>query len=106
VVVYGYLNASAPGQDILSDQRERLVQFCTDNGYQLGGTFADRDVRADRAKRPGLGGLLDVLALTGSYGVVVLDLNHFPSGRPAQAVVQQAIRRTGSEVIVVGELAA
>ncbi|WP_147454997.1 recombinase family protein [Saccharothrix australiensis] len=104
VVVYGYLSASAPDEDVLSDQREQLKQFCADNGYRLGGMFTDRGVRADQAKRPGLGGLLDVLALADSYGVVVPDLSHFPSREPARAVVQRAIRHTGSEVIVIGEV--
>ncbi|XVV05236.1 recombinase family protein [Actinosynnema sp. CA-248983] len=99
--VCGYLSADVPDEVELAALRSEIAHFCKRSGHHLITIFTDREVKADQVKRPGLGGLLDVLALPTVEGVVVPTLSHLSSKNAALALLRRLIRRTGSQVIVI-----
>lgn len=99
--VCGYLSADVPDEAELAALRSEIAHFCERSGHHLITIFTDRAVKADQVKRPGLSGLLDVLALPTVEGVVVPTLGHLSSKNAALASLRRQIRRTASQVIVI-----
>ncbi|MFI0982490.1 hypothetical protein ACH4SP_36475 [Streptomyces sp. NPDC021093] len=97
-VVYGYLRL-----DRASDGRQQalstaLAQYCLRHELQLSGVFIDRADRTGRAAA--FTGLLDVLALPDSYGVVIPAPSHL-GPRAVAAAHRKRIEKTGSRLLLV-----
>lgn len=103
--VYGYLRAIDPDEIELAVQAKEIGLFCQEQGYRLETVVVDRHATGDMVVRAGFTGLLDVLELEDSHGVVVPDLGHISDNNHALALMQRLIRRTGSKVIVIHEAA-
>lgn len=99
--IYGYLRTDEPNEEQVSSWRAELGAFCRDNGLRLLMVFCDRGSDGSEIARPGFAGLLDVLALPESVGVVVPDLDHLsPRAEVRDALIRMA-KRTGAELIVI-----
>lgn len=103
--VYGYLRAEDPDEIELSALRKEIGLFCQEHGYRLETVIIDRYATDDMVVRAGFTGLLDVLQLDSSHGVVVPDLGHLSGNNHALALIQRLIRRTASRLIVIHESA-
>lgn len=79
-----------------------MAHFCREAGYQLAGLFINRSVPHDCVKRPGLGGLLDVLGLPDTYCLVVPDIEHLKDDQATLMVLGLLISRTDAHIIVMG----
>ncbi|MGW0467960.1 hypothetical protein ACWDX6_22270 [Streptomyces sp. NPDC003027] len=84
VHVYGYLrhtNGSAARHTALVDS---LAEYCLQHELTLHGFFTEREATTNPLA-PAFVGLLDVLALAGTYGVVVPSRSHLgPKGLAAE----------------------
>jgi hypothetical protein len=101
-VVYGYLRTETPDELEIAAWRKEIAHFCREAGYQLGGVFIDRGVPHDCVKRAGLGGLIDVLALPETYGLVVSGIEHLSRNEATLMVLGLLISRTDARIIVMG----
>jgi DNA invertase Pin-like site-specific DNA recombinase len=99
-VVYGYLRPETPDELEIAAWRKDMAHFCREAGYRLAGVFIDRGVPHDCVKRPGLGGLLDVLALPETYGLVVPGIEHLSRDQATLMVLGLLISRTDAHIIV------
>jgi hypothetical protein len=99
--VYGYLRDEEPDEIQIGLWRKQIGLFCEEQGYRLALVFVDRGVRHEQVARTGFTGLLDVLELDSSHGVVVPDLGHISDDNHALAQMQRLIRRTASKLIVI-----
>lgn len=95
----GYLFAQNPDEIEIAAWRVEVVQFCRENGFRLRSMFIDRGSTGDEVRRPGLSGLLDVLRLPDTHGVVVPHPEHLSADDEKLDSLCEAIRRTGSKVI-------
>ncbi|MGW7196531.1 hypothetical protein [Streptomyces chryseus] len=97
-VVYGFQRlgrASRARQDTLHDA---LTEYCRRHELALHGVFTERTVGAERSAA--FTGLLDVLELHGTYGVVLPALSHL--GPKATAGPRQArITTSGARLLLV-----
>ncbi|GAA3306087.1 hypothetical protein [Nonomuraea dietziae] len=93
-VVYGYIRLlrSAPARR--HALRDALAEYCRQHELQLAGVFTDRGGEAAFA------GLLDVLRVSSTYGVVLPALEHLG---PQQVAPQRARRITdvGARLLLV-----
>jgi hypothetical protein len=101
--VYGYLRAQAADEFALSVWRQEITAFCQHQGYRLETIFLDRRVPSDQVMRPGFGGLLGVLALKDTHGVVLLSSEHLSEDPNAYLVLQANIRAADAQMIVIHE---
>ncbi|MFI9210192.1 hypothetical protein ACIGW7_18895 [Streptomyces sp. NPDC053253] len=96
--VYGFLRlvrVSAARQDALHDA---LVDYCRRHELALHGVFTERTAGTERSAA--FTGLLDVLELHGTYGVVLPALSHL--GPKAIAAPRQArITTSGAQLLLI-----
>jgi len=76
-----------------------LVTYCTQHELLLGGVFTDEPFNR-LVLAPGFAGLLDALAMEGSYGVVTPSAAHLGSGVTGRARIQK-IAETGRRLMLV-----
>ncbi|AXE23237.1 hypothetical protein C0216_07015 [Streptomyces globosus] len=99
VHVYGYLRhttGSAARHTALVDS---VAEYCLHHELTLHGVFTERDVTTNPLATAFIG-LLDVLALAGTYGVVVPSRSHLgPKGLAAER--ERRIEEAGASLIVV-----
>ncbi|MEU5774549.1 hypothetical protein ABZ819_14830 [Streptomyces venezuelae] len=74
-VVYGYLRLVRVSANRQAALRTSLVQYCRFHELQLVGVFTDRDVITGPSSAA-FTGLLDVMALAGTYGAIAPSLSH------------------------------
>ena len=103
-LVYGYLLAGTPDEIQIGLWRKEIGYFCRGHGYRLALVFVDRGVPHDHVTRPGFTGLLDVLALEGSHGVVVPNIEHLSTDNDVAAVLRRLVRHTASQLIVIDDI--
>lgn len=100
-MVYGYVLATKPNERVIAKRHEEIALFCIRQDLRLEVIFTDRDVSDEATVRPGLTGLLDVLAFPDTHGVVVTSLDDLSSKATTRAQVYRLIKATGSVVIEV-----
>lgn len=102
-VVYGYLLAEEPDElEIVAWQRE-IRHFCRTRGLVLANVFVDRGLLSDTVQRPGLGGLLDVLAMPETFGFVVPSEDHLSRSKQALMVLAMLISQTKAQIVVMSQ---
>lgn len=102
-VVYGYLLAEEPDElEIVAWQRE-IRHFCRTRGLVLANVFVDRGPLGDTVQRPGLGGLLDVLAMPETFGFVVPHEDHLARSKQALMVLAMRISQTKAQSVVISQ---
>lgn len=102
-LVYGYLCAEEPDEIRIGLWRKEIGLFCLERGYRLALIFVDRGIPHGQVARTGFTGLLDVLDLDVSHGVVVPSLDHLSGDDHVFALLERLIRRTASKLIVIDE---
>jgi hypothetical protein len=98
-VVYGYLRLAACTRARRVALTRALVTYCSQHELLLGGVFTDEPF-SRLVLAPGFAGLLDVLTLEGSYGVVTPSAAHLGSGVTGRTRVQKIIE-TGRRLMLV-----
>ncbi|MEV8439047.1 recombinase family protein [Actinosynnema sp. NPDC051121] len=102
-VVYGYLLAEEPDElEIVAWQRE-IRHFCRTRGLVLANVFVDRGPLGDTVQRPGLGGLLDVLAMPETFGFVVPSEDHLGRSKQSLMVLALRISQTQAQIVVMSQ---
>ncbi|MEV1116144.1 recombinase family protein [Actinosynnema sp. NPDC049800] len=102
-VVYGYLLAEQPDElEIVAWQRE-IRHFCRTRGLVLANVFVDRGPLGDTVQRPGLGGLLNVLAMPETFGFVVPHEDHLGRSKQALMVLALRISQTQAQIVVMSQ---
>jgi hypothetical protein len=101
--VYGYLRLEEPDNDQIALLCKELSSYCEEAGIHLASVFVDRQVTSKQVKRPGFAGVIDVLDLASSHGVVVPHLHHLSGDNEVLAFLRRLIRRRGSALLVVHE---
>ncbi|MEV0318865.1 hypothetical protein ACIBKX_20555 [Streptomyces sp. NPDC050658] len=97
--VYGYLRHTGSGTARHTALAESLVEYCRQHELTLCGLFTEREATAD-VSSPAFVGLLDVLALPDSYGVVLPARSHLGPKRLA-AERERQIAVLSTRLIVV-----
>lgn len=88
LIVYGYLRTTSTHGGRLRVLSEVLAEYCHHHELALGGVFVERpDV--DAPSGPAFTGLLDVLQLQKTYGVILPSPCHLGPRRIAVARMQQ-----------------
>lgn len=98
LLVYGYLclaSASAARRAALS---RALAGYCTRHELVLAAVFTDTG--KDKLHAPGFAGLLDAVAVGGSYGIVIPTLAHLGSRSIAEKRLA-TIAETGRRLMIV-----
>lgn len=98
-LVYGYLRMAACSRARRMALTRALVTYCFQHELLLGGVFSDEPFGGP-VLTPGFAGLLDVLTLEGSYGVVTPSAAHLGSGVTGRARIQK-ITETGHRLMLV-----
>jgi hypothetical protein len=80
-IVYGYLRLHRSSHERQAALTVTLAQYCDQHELQLCGIFTDREGKAE--DDPAFSGLLDVLTLSGAYGVVLPTAHHLGGKRVA-----------------------
>jgi hypothetical protein len=102
-VVYGYLLAEQPDElEIVAWQRE-IRHFCRTRCLVLANVFIDRGPLGDTVQRPGLGGLLDVLAMPETFGFVVPSEEHLSRSKQALMVLALRISQAKAQIVVMSQ---
>lgn len=99
-VVYGYLRPEESDALEISSWHKDMAHFCGEAGYQLAGVFTDRGVPHDCVKRAGLSGLLDVLELPETFGLVVPSIEHLSRDDTTLKILALLISNTKAHIIV------
>ncbi|MEV0589429.1 hypothetical protein [Nonomuraea sp. NPDC050310] len=95
--VYGYIRAagiSAPRRDALS---ATIAAFCELHELRLAGVFAERD----REQSAAFAGLLDVLGLPATYGVVVPTLSHLAPHAALTSLRVRQVEALGARLLTI-----
>lgn len=100
-IVYGYLSTEDPDEIELAAQKAEIELFCKEQGFRLETVIIDRYVPDVLVIRTGFTGLIDVLELDSSHGVVTLHLDQISCSSTARAVLLDRIRHTSSKLIVI-----
>lgn len=103
LIVYGYLRAGIEDEFAITVWRREVQEFCAEQGYRLETIFVDRRVPQRQVQRPGFSGLLDVLALRDTHGVVLMSAQHLSNDTDALLVLQGHIQAVASRMIVIHE---
>ncbi|GAT68856.1 hypothetical protein PS9374_04521 [Planomonospora sphaerica] len=96
-VVYGYLRPMHASIVRVRALREALAEYCHQHELSLAGVFTERSPAS-----PAFTGLLDALALPGSYGVVVPALSHLGPRATAQERRKEIVQRGARLLLVRG----
>ncbi|MEV6241056.1 recombinase family protein [Lentzea sp. NPDC051838] len=99
--MYGYVLARKSNDRVIAKQHKEIALFCIQQHLRLEVIFTDRDIPDETTVRPGLIGLLDVLAFPDTHGVVVTSLDDLSSKATTRAQLYRLIKATGSVVIEV-----
>lgn len=100
-IVYGYLRLHAPNQARRDSLHTVLSTYCVHHELRLATVFSDHDATLD-SRDAGFVGLLDVLELDGTYGVVIPSRGHLGRARVAPERIAE-IARTKTRLMVVRE---
>jgi hypothetical protein len=100
-VVYGYLRLASRSIARRKALVSALVCYCREHELSLGGLFTDYLPPAEDMTI-GFTGVLDVLAMADTYGVVVPTVTHLGRGE-AGLQRKQKIARTGSQLLIMRE---
>jgi len=98
-LVYGYLRLAACSRGRRAALTRALVAYCSQHELLLGGVFSDEPF-GGLVLTPGFAGLIDALALEGSYGVVTPSAAHLGSGVTGRARIQK-ITATGRRLMLI-----
>ncbi|MFJ8669994.1 hypothetical protein [Streptomyces sp. NPDC093600] len=99
VHVYGYLRHTTGLAARHTALVDSLAEYCLQHELTLHGVFTEREATTTPLA-PAFVGLLDVLALAGTYGVVVPSRSHLgPKGLAAER--ERRIKEAGASLIVV-----
>lgn len=99
-VVYGYLLLTAACRTRRAVLSRALAEFCDQHELALAAVFTD--VGDDTVQAPGFTGLLDVLTMEPSYGVVIPTRAHLGHGRAAGSRLA-VIAGTGRRLMLIRE---
>lgn len=99
-VVYGYLLLTAACRTRRAVLSRALAEFCDQHELALAAVFTD--VGDDTVQAPGFTGLLDVLTMEPSYGVVIPTRAHLGHGRAAGSRLA-VIAATGRRLMLIRE---
>lgn len=99
-VVYGYLLLTAAGRARRATLSRALAEFCEQHELTLAAVFTDTG--DDTVQAPGFTGLLDVLTMEPSYGVVIPTWAHLGHGRAAGSRLA-VIAGTGRRLMLIRE---
>ncbi|MGV9386237.1 hypothetical protein ACWDRB_61275 [Nonomuraea sp. NPDC003707] len=97
-IVYGYLRLHRSTPERHAALTVTLAQYCERHELQLCGIFTDREGRP--GDDPAFVGLLDVLTLSGAYGVVLPTAGHLGKKRVA-ARRREQIGAIGARLLLV-----
>ncbi|MEV4474687.1 hypothetical protein [Nonomuraea sp. NPDC049504] len=97
-IVYGYLRLHRSTPERLAALMVTLSQYCDQHELQLCGVFTDRGARS--VDSPAFAGLLDVLLLSGAYGVVLPTATHL-GGKQIAGRRRQQVAATGARLLLV-----
>lgn len=97
-VVYGFLRLVRVSADRQAALRTSLIEYCRFHELQLVGLFTDRDATTGPTS-VAFTGLLDVLALADTYGVIAPSLSHL-GPKPIAAERALHIADTGSRLVL------
>lgn len=100
-VVFGYLRAEVVDELEIALWRIEIKAYCRQNDLRLVTVFVDRGVPGDQLARPGLDGLLDVLLLPDTFGVVVPDIGHLSNHQEVLAGLALLVARSNAHVLVI-----
>ncbi|MGZ3144332.1 hypothetical protein ACVDFE_20530 [Lentzea chajnantorensis] len=99
--VCGYIRVELPDENVISEWKAAIRQYCLEQDFRLETIFTDRTVCGGMLTRPGLAGLVGVLSLPGVIGVVVPSEEHLSQYDLPLARLHRIIARTNSEVLCV-----
>jgi hypothetical protein len=99
-VVYGYLLLTAAGWTRRAALSRAVAGYCEQHELTLAAVFTDTD--DDTVQAPGFTGLLDVLTMEPSYGVVIPTRAHLGHGRAAGSRLA-TIAGTGRRLMLIRE---
>lgn len=99
-VVYGYLLLTAACRTRRAALSRALAEFCEQHELTLAAVFTDTG--DDTVQAPGFTGLLDVLTMEPSYGVVIPTRAHLGHGRAAGSRLA-IIAGTGRRLMLIRE---
>ena len=99
-VVYGYLLLTAAGRTRRAALSRAVAGYCEQHELTLTAVFTDTD--DDTVQAPGFTGLLDVLTMEPSYGVVIPTRAHLGHGRAAGSRLA-VIAGTGRRLMLIRE---
>jgi len=99
-VVYGYLLLTAACRARRAALSRALAGYCEQHELTLTAVFTDTD--DDTVQAPGFTGLLDVLTMEPSYGVVIPTRAHLGHGRAAGSRLA-IIAGTGRRLMLIRE---
>ena len=99
-VVYGYLLLTAACRSRRAALSRAVAGYCEQHELTLTAVFTDTD--DDTVQAPGFTGLLDVLTMEPSYGVVIPTRAHLGHGRAAGSRLA-IIAGTGRRLMLIRE---
>ncbi|WP_440072680.1 recombinase family protein [Streptosporangium sp. OZ121] len=97
-IVYGYLRLHRSTPERHAALTVALAQYCEQHELQLCGVFTDRG--AASSDDPAFAGLLDVLLMSGAYGVV-LPTTHHLGEKPVATRRREQLNAIGARLLVV-----
>ncbi|MEV0227963.1 recombinase family protein [Nonomuraea sp. NPDC050786] len=97
-IVYGYLRLHRSTPERQAALTVTLAQYCDQHELQLCGIFTDRGGKS--ADDPAFAGLLDVLLLSGAYGVVLPTAHHL-GGKHIATRRREQIDAVGARLLFV-----
>lgn len=98
-IVYGYLHLPTASTARRIALTESLTEYCRQHELLLSGVFTERS-RITTGRPPAFTGLLDVLAMLGTYGAVLPSTAHLgPTAVAGER--EQRITATGARLLLV-----
>ncbi|MFC4118524.1 hypothetical protein [Nonomuraea zeae] len=97
-IVYGYLRLHRSTPERQAALTVALAQYCDQHELRLCGIFTDQGTVSVVA--PAFAGLLDVLPLSGAYGVVLPSAHHL-GGKQVAARRREQLKATGARLLFV-----
>ncbi|WP_162824224.1 hypothetical protein [Peterkaempfera bronchialis] len=98
-VVYGFLHLVRAPVSRHAALAQALAEYCRRHELLLAGVFTERH-RPEDASSPAFTGLLDVLAMSGTYGVVLPTASHL-GPRPVVRARSDRIAAAGTRLLLV-----
>lgn len=98
--VYGYLRLPAPRSARRKALTQAVIGYCERHELLLGGVFTER-ATSGQLDSPAFAGLLDALAASGGYGVVLPSPAHLGSSRAVICERASLLAETGARLMVI-----